>query len=265
MFRLLRLLGILVIFCAGCSQQSKTAVSITSSITPVSDTLVLTNSLTSVVSTSTSEPTATLVPPTTPSKVDLSTPTLLPTTTPTVVQAPIAATWTGFTYNIANEAFLYLEYPTDWQVTVYSTMPAASQPPSQPVFPAIKFFYPTGEKFSIRVDNYAVNLNVYHRPPQEKDIANPHTWDASKIDYQILWEKPLSTQEANGLIFVWGPDLSLNGIYYNEKYQVDVRFATNIDNDSLLIAETQGFTQTIAQRFQVFEHMVNSVRIITPE
>ncbi|NJN97853.1 MAG: hypothetical protein HC875_29125 [Anaerolineales bacterium] len=194
------------------------------------------------------------------------------------MQTPVAAAWTGFTYAIAGDAFLYLEYPTDWQVTVYSTVPAASQPPSQPVFPAIKFFYPTGEKFSIRVDNYAVNLAIFHRSLEDWIATEPHKRAAnSNGESAVLWEKSIQKTDLTGLIYVMGmPNtpysiassyglMILEADYYNEKHGLGITLTTNLDKDSLLIAETQGFTQTIAQRFQVFEHMVNSVRIITPE
>ena len=243
------MVGILLIFWTSCHQQNIASVSTISTTASISETITPTPSPLSPVSSAPISPTS--------------------------QSYPVASAWAGFTYALTGEAFLYLEDPQDWQVSVYPSTPRQPISPTLAVFPRGKFFYPTHPTFTIRVDNFAVNLAVFYRSPEDWAATTPHQSAAnSQGETTVLWEKPIQQATPTGLMYILGsPDIpyssigfvQLQAVYYDEKNEIGIALKTNIDQDSLLIAETEGFTTTIAQRFQVFEHMANSVRVFTRE
>ena len=107
--------------------------------------------------------------------------------------------------------------------------------------------------------DYNVRVDVYDRPIKDKALADPHTWVPNEGRYEIRWEKPISIENANGLEFIWGiPNATqtsqvgglLIAIYYSEQHALEVRLQTDADT-----------IPTGSNRFSIFEHMVQSVRI----
>ena len=65
-----------------------------------------------------------------------------------------------------------------------------------------------------------------------------------------------------GAIIITSGILDQNNMHlYSEKYELHVRLSTPIDDGSIALIETNGFTDTILSRFVVFEHMMKSVKI----
>ena len=101
-----------------------------------------------------------------------------------------------------------------------------------------------------------VRVTVEHRPLEDKEITNPHTWAPNEGSYEVLWEKPITVENAQGLEFIWGIPAenqiggSLIAIYYSEQHELEVRLSTDADD-----------IPTESNRFAVFEHMVQSVQI----
>ena len=101
-----------------------------------------------------------------------------------------------------------------------------------------------------------VRVEVYNRPLEDRAVADPHSWGPNEAGYKILWEKPISIENAAGLEFIWGrrrDDGStryLSAIFYSAQYELDVRLKMEIDT-----------LPPPVDKFRVFEHMVQSVRI----
>jgi hypothetical protein len=186
-----------------------------------------------------------------PTQTPLPLPTSTPASTPTpLAQVPIATEWLTYTH----ESGVTIQYPANWQIR------------SNPTYGQVVFGIQLDEAF---IPNYRVVLDVYHRPLKDRAIANPYTWQPNEGGYEVHWAKPISVDEASGLEFVWGgyyehkwdTQPTLNAIYYSERYELDVRLVTSIDDRSIELIETDGFTDTIASRFGVFEHMMKSLEI----
>lgn len=93
-------------------------------------------------------------------------------------------------------------------------------------------------------------------------------------NYEILWQQKIGADNLSGIMYVWGepnywqtdlPTQLVAVFFYTPQNKFSLTLNTVIDQESLIIAQEQGFAAMITQRFQVFEHMVNSVRIIQPE
>jgi len=99
-------------------------------------------------------------------------------------------------------------------------------------------------------------VDVYHRPIKDKAIADPHTWVPNEGRYEVLWERPISIENADGLEFIWGIPAEnqiggfLIAIYYSELHELEVRLSTDAAS-----------IPTESDKFDVFEYMVESVRI----
>jgi len=101
-----------------------------------------------------------------------------------------------------------------------------------------------------------LRVEANHLPIEEKAIGDPHSWQPNEGGYEILWEKPISIENAKGLEFIWGTPADdqlsamLIAIYYSEQHELEVRLSTNSER-----------TPSESDSFNVFEYMVQSVRI----
>jgi hypothetical protein len=99
---------------------------------------------------------------------------------------------------------------------------------------------------------YNVSVDVYHRPA----MTDPHSNVPNEGRYEVLWEKPISVENAEGLEYIWGipADNQIGGIltaiYYSEQHQIQVVLRTDADA-----------IPTESNKFGVFEYIVQSVRI----
>lgn len=163
----------------------------------------------------------------------MPTPSLLPTSIPT---APLVTRldienikWATYKFS----AGVTFEYPSEWII----------------ISQDVNWVWFSGYGENVRV-------NVYDRPAERKAVANPHTWGTNEGGYEVLWEKPISIENAAGLEFIWGQPSNdqiagyLYAIYYSEQHELDVRLST--DSDTITID---------SDTFRAFEHMVQSVRI----
>ena len=195
-------------------------------------------------------PTATKLPAPKPSPIPSPSPSPSPLPTATfAVSAPIAIGWSTYTHYNG----LSVQFPVNWLVDVQ---------PNDVVY----FAHPDAKTLG---PNYTVRLEIYSRPLKDRAYANPYTWQPNEGGYEVRWAKPISIDAAKGLEFVWGAydggqwygRPSLDAIYYSERYELDVRLDTYIDNETLKLLNTGNFTVAIPSRFGVFEYMVNSVRL----
>ena len=168
---------------------------------------------------------------------------------------------------------------TSGQIQLLVDVPTTSENPvaTQPALEDIKwatFAFDAGVSFehpstwtmissqddSVEFSGFAsfpyLRVEVYHRPIEEKTIGDPHSWQPNEGGYEILWEKSISIENAEGLEFIWGTPAdnqlgaTLNAMYYSEQHELEVRLSTNTDS-----------TSTQSDAFKLFERIVQSVRI----
>jgi hypothetical protein len=112
----------------------------------------------------------------------------------------------------------------------------------------------------------SIRFEVYDRPLEQRATADPFTWQPNEGGYEVCWWKAVTANGTEGLEFIWGvprPELegaSLNAIFYHESLEYDIRLSTYFDETSIELAATRGFTDTISQRYAVFEYIVSSLR-----
>lgn len=158
-------------------------------------------------------------------------PTLTPT--PTAIKPPALEDikWSTYEFPIG----VSFEYPTDWLMVH-----------NQEYF--VEFTFPY---FPWNVSAY-----IFERPMKDKALADPHTWNSNEGVYELLWERPISIENADGLEFIYGTpsDNQVSGLlianYYSEKHALEVRFFSVAD-----------MIPTESDKFAIFEHMIQSVRI----
>jgi hypothetical protein len=181
-----------------------------------------------------STPTLLVMPPTLTATV---TETPVPTLTPTgIVITPPAfeeIKWAPYEFQVGAS----FEYPSDWFINSITR---------QEDF--VEFVFPYSP--------YNLSARVFDLPVNDKAMTDPHSWGANEGGYELLWEKPISIQDASGLEFIWGVPSDnpvggwLTAIYYSEKHGLMLRldtFAHAIPTES--------------NNYNIFEHIVQSVHI----
>ena len=159
-----------------------------------------------------------------------ATPTFIPTITPIIQPVFEDIKWNVYRFDKG----VTFEHPSEWNINIQ----------------AMDFV-----RFSVYEGN-SVRAEVYDRPVEDSTVTNPHSWGSNEGGYEVLWEKPISIEQANGLEFIWGQqnDRQVAGelivILYSEQYELDVR----------LVMEAATIP-TNADKFRVFEHMVQSIRL----
>jgi hypothetical protein len=142
--------------------------------------------------------------------------------------------WATYVFEVG----VSFEYPHDWIIM-------ASREHEE----SVEFFATAYLPYNVRVD-------VDHRPVKDKAIADPHSWVPNEGGYEVLWEKPIAIENAQGLEFIWGRPAEnqiggmLIAIYYSEQHELEARLSTDADD-----------IPTESNRFAVFEYMVQSVQI----
>lgn len=175
------------------------------------------------------------------------TPTRTPTPTPITWATPLLSTPTWATFTFTTPVSASFRYPSDWAVETRTPPSFILRPPQ------VSIARPVGLNASafelLRVDRASI------------DPRRNNGW------HEVSWLKPVDLPGIVGFIYVieepymWDAPF-LNAKLYSEDYETALTFSTNIrDVDSLLMIETQGITATVAQRFQIFEQIVNSVQL----
>jgi hypothetical protein len=184
-----------------------------------------------------------------------STSTIIPETISTPTPLPILPTvtdWSIFT----NPSGVSIEYPANWQIKTRTDY-------DNPLF--------TLDTTSAVSSYYWIYLNVFDRPIEEQRITDPHAWESTDYSYEILWEKPIILDSLSGTEVVVnhyktdenqsGGKIQLMAVLYSETYQLDIRLSTSFDKETADLALEEGFDAVIAEKFTVFEHMLQSIRI----
>ena len=195
----------------------------------------------------------------TPLPTETNTVTPLPTGTPTVIPTPTLITTISEWYTYTSPTGVSIQYPAGWYVNVHG------YPPDDSV--SFKLYdTPNVSRY------YWINLEIYNRPPEQRSIADPHTWQPNEGGYEIQWEKPLWIDNIPGIEFVWGAYdeglnqwdswPSLDAILYSPSYQLDIRLSTGFDRETLDLAMVVGFEEAIQmQKYFIFEYMLQSISV----
>lgn len=206
----------------------------------------------------TQHPTPEVIFPEMAPNLSISVPTLIPTITATPFPfLPVVSEWLTYTY----AGGVSIQYPAGWKITVWDWEEDATI--------SIELPEAIGDS-----PFYTYRLYIYHRPPEHKSTADPHSWQPNEGGYEIQWEKSVVIDNSPGFVVVWGsfrinPDTNkrewdstptLNVNLYNEKYSLDVRLVKSLDRDTVLEFDPETFGSTAWKKYYVFEHMFNSIR-----
>ena len=182
--------------------------------------------------------------------------------------------------------------------TVYSPLAAPTQPPS-PLVPGdpqwrihtdltgqVSFEYPADWipfDYS-RVGNYdfmkfASATEPFRYAPDA--VIDVHIIGAVAHDdlqpglpnegsFKVFAQSALAAPHAEGILYLWGEDCAtcgaiLNATYYSQEHQLRLSLVTgSIPREIVQEAVSNGLEATIAAHYPVFDHMVRSVRFLTP-
>jgi hypothetical protein len=170
-----------------------------------------------------------------PSATAFATPTPSPKLplTPTAIKPPALEDIKWSTYE--SSAGVSFEYPTDWLLIVHNP----------------EYFV----EFTFPYFPWNVSFYIFDRPLKDKSFTDPHNWNPND-GKEVLWERPISIENANGLEFIYGTpsDNQVSGLlianYYSEKHALEVRFFSFAD-----------MIPTESDKFAIFEHVIQSVQI----
>jgi hypothetical protein len=215
-----------------------------------------------------------ILPPTIPPP----TPTPIPNPLP---QPPVASGWATATIGLFS-----IEYPADWQVIKRPMIPTTllswgkfTLPPEvEEIPPNYTIYFNLWVYFNSDVD-IGVPTSVEDLLPKRHPGARIILEDPQAAiyppneNYEILWQQKVGTNDLPGIMYVWGEPnywqmdqpTQLVAVFFNNQNKLSLTLNVVIDQESLIIAQNQGFAEMVAQRFQLFEHMVNSVRLTSPK
>jgi len=141
-------------------------------------------------SSATSLPVATKTVTPFPIKTDTAAPlptsTLVNTNTPIPI-LPIITEW----YTYTHSSGVSIQYPVGWETSVYSYTDSAA------------IYFKLANALDIS-PFYQILLDVYDRPVNSRETADPHTWPWGVDGSALQWEKQIMVDNTPGIIFVWG-------------------------------------------------------------
>ncbi len=205
---------------------------------------------------STFTPTSSVTPVFTPIRTMTSVPTSTPNATSTL--PPVETiTWTRYTHE---KSGVLVEYPSIWcsqflwgdenwdsyldQHSVY-----LGPPPCEDKHGLMNHYYP------------AVVLSIYREP---NPYPPPNLIDEGETGCKTVWFRPIRVPNAKGFEAIGsafdGGCSYLLAKYYSEEYKVGVWLQTPI-NSHIWEPELSTKIESAMKNYEIFEHMVESVRI----
>jgi len=145
---------------------------------------------------------------------------------------------------------VYLEYPSSYNLQVSETEKGF-----------IYFMPSTGtpEHWNPCV----MKVRIWNIPVNEKEANNPRSWYPTE---SIVWESVIQNPHFQGVEFISSiqnlPVMDFHAFQYNDENQLAVDiwvFVNEIPQD-----ESLDYSEMINQRYEYFQHMVNSLQIQTP-
>ena len=163
------------------------------------------------------------------------TPILVATTSPMPTAAETRLKnieWSMYRFGLG----VVFEYPSEWKTVSKDT--------DRVLFSAQK------DLVRVAVDHLPIANSVLLNPPDAQGT--------NEGSYDVLWEKPISMENAKGFEFIWGESGDnphaghryLYAIYYSEKHELQVTLSMEADIISVG-----------SDKFDIFEKMAQSVRI----
>lgn len=143
---------------------------------------------------------------------------------------------------------VYLEYPVNFRVQV-------SEMKKDHVY-----FVPSSDSPALW-NPCTISVKFISVAPEEKDKHNPRIRYSSEM---VPWESGIENPEFPGIKFVVSQAdsiaMNLRTYQYNEENQVAVEFWVFVYENPQL-ADSAAYTEMIDQRYEYFQHMVDSLRI----
>ncbi len=180
--------------------------------------------------------------------------TLTPTVTITLTPTPIATTtpeltattWSTFTYN--SVPIISFDYPSGWNVVVFDR-----PDPNLSIF--AKLYSSDGTA--------GLNFQVY-KFEKRHDPRDDVGW------FSIPWYRPIAVKDASGIIYIAKSEstsgdqgTNLLSYYYSEKYKLQIYITPGVTLDESIL-KSPSITDTVSQKFGVYEHIIGSLRFMEP-
>ncbi len=198
-------------------------------------------------------PPSTILPASSPTSMPPSaTPTMVPTQTPWPLY-PKSDSWLTRTLTDTYDGTTItavIDYPRAWRVLEFS--------PTH-----IEFDFPSEDRTSLPM-NYIVMAGMSYA----EAFDNPLSWPPNEGGMVILWSRPFSLTDAYCLEYLWGPEpdgpggaSTLGVSCHSKKYAHTIRLSTGWISGH---KATIDITSTLAANYNVFEHMMQSIRFPKP-
>lgn len=101
-------------------------------------------------------------------------------------------------------------------------------------------------------------------PVQDKEKVNPRSWYTPE---DIKWENPIQVAEFQGSEFIVGksnmPIINLHAFLYNEENQLAVDIWILLGENTPIV-EPLDYSELVNQKFEYFQHMVDSIHMQMP-
>jgi len=187
-------------------------------------------------------PTLTIIPP--------SSATVIPTIAPTATLLPLPSAWSHYTYYHSDSApEISIDYPAGWDIEVNDY-----QDPNELLWAE---FHPPQDHLE-----GGLSFKIYRFESLFHPFGSPDQGTCP-----IAWHRRLSIPDAEGFMVLTCPDSNFTELlsyYYSEKYKLQISISMPSYTVEATILQSPSITDTITQEYGVYEHMVESVRLIEP-
>lgn len=189
--------------------------------------------------------------------VTTTNPAVIPTAMP-----PLVTNWSRYTSPLG----FSIEYPNGWHLEVEEAW-SAERFFSFWIAPTVDNDVPT-----------AITIEAHLHPKVVNGLAIPYNSVPNEGGYDFYWPEPLSIDNANGLLFVWGKKnyatssgskwdvpATLMATYYSQLLDMEVQIiGGDFDDESTALTQRVGLEEVVRQHFPVFDHIIRSVRLFDP-
>jgi len=105
-----------------------------------------------------------------------------------------------------------------------------------------------------------IKVRVWNVPVDEKDSRSPYL----RHQDNIVWENSIQNSEFSGIEFISStpefPVMDLHAYQYNEENQLAIDIWVFV-NENPQLEDSTAYAEMINQRYEYFQHMVNSLRV----
>ena len=222
----------------------------------------------------------------TPTQVQTATPEALPAAhsplaAPTQPPSPLVPDNPQWRIHTDPTGLVSFEYPADWQVKLlWVGGPLPPQRTAEEILMVHRPFAPStgdsgGEEWAFSGNQ--IQVTITHTPRENFDQYLPEAFVPNERGYEAYFTTPLAVPNGSGLLFIWGDEglweggggecpacLVLVARFFSDVDDLTMQMWFHPSPELALQAEQIGLEAAIAQHQPVFDHMVRSLRFLTP-